>query len=148
MRAEDGEQVSDLINMIVVELNKMEETLNTPVGEMTSLDMWSAFLGYADNPQRRGIINEMISKKEALGMASTILMSISKDDHERAKFRSRRKYETDMISNILTAEANAEERGERRGIGIMARNLKNEGVMSLEEIARISGFTLTEVEDL
>ena len=48
-------------------------------------------------------------------MASTVLMNISKDEHERAKFRSRRKFETDQTSNMLTAEARGEVRGESRG---------------------------------
>ncbi|MDR3013018.1 MAG: hypothetical protein LBU70_07395 [Chitinispirillales bacterium] len=38
-------------------------------------------------------------------MASTLLMEISKDERERAVFRSRRMAETDRISDILTAEA-------------------------------------------
>jgi predicted transposase/invertase (TIGR01784 family) len=143
MRAEDGEQVSDLINMIVVELNKMENMLNTPVGEMTSLDMWSAFLGYADKPQRREKINEMIGSKEALGMASAILMSISKDDHERAKFRSRRKFETDMISNILTAEA----RGENKKAFEVAKKLLARN-RPIEEIIEDTGLTREEIENL
>ena len=77
-------------------------------------------------------------------MASTILMSISKDDHERAKFRSIKKYEMDMTSNMLTAEDN----GIKKGIIIMARKLKEERVMSIEEIARISGLTFSKIEEL
>jgi hypothetical protein len=41
-------------------------------------------------------------------------MDISKDQEERARFMSRRKFETDLTSNLLTAEA----RGEARGIEI------------------------------
>jgi predicted transposase/invertase (TIGR01784 family) len=141
MRAEDSELVSDLIKMIVVELSKMEDMLNMPVGDMKSLDMWSAFLGYADKPQQRGIINEMISKKEALGMASTILMAISKDDHERAKFRSRRKFETDMISNILTAENNGIQ---KRNMQLIEKMLRRGDTIS--EVADFLEITIEEVE--
>jgi len=143
MRTEDGEQISELINMVVVELNKMEDMFIVPVGEMSSLDMWSAFLGYADKPQQRGIINEMISKKEALGMASTILMSISKDDHERAKFRSRRKFETDMISNVLTAWDN----GERAKAFEIAKKLLARN-RPIEEIIEDTGLTREEIDNL
>ena len=44
-------------------------------------------------------------------MAGNLLMSISQDERERAVFRSRRMYQTDMQSNLATAE----DRGERRG---------------------------------
>jgi len=40
------------------------------------------------------------------------LMSISQDERERAVFRSRRMYQTDMQSNIATAE----DRGRAKGI--------------------------------
>ena len=36
-------------------------------------------------------------------MAATLLREISKDEHERARQRSRRMYETDRISDLLTA---------------------------------------------
>ena len=47
-------------------------------------------------------------------MATALLREISKDEHERARNRSRRMAETDRISDILTAE----ERGEIRGIAL------------------------------
>ena len=98
MRTQDGEQISDQINMIVVELSKLENLLKKPVSEMTSLEMWSVFLGHADDRKQRGLVNEIIDRKEVLGMAGAVLMAISKDEHERAKFMSRRKAETDRIS--------------------------------------------------
>ena len=48
-------------------------------------------------------------------MASALLQEISKDERERAVFRSRRMAETDRISNILTAEA----RGEKKIIDLL-----------------------------
>jgi len=50
-----------------------------------------------------------------IGMATALLMEISRDEQERARFRSRRMFETDMTSNLLTAEARGEAIGERRG---------------------------------
>ncbi|MCI9456709.1 MAG: hypothetical protein HFE44_07005 [Oscillospiraceae bacterium] len=37
-------------------------------------------------------------------MAGNLLMSISQDENEHAVFRSRRMYESDLISNLATAE--------------------------------------------
>ena len=121
MRTPEGELISDRINMIIIELSKLGEVLEKSVEDMTSIEMWSAFLGYASDPNHRQQINEMIERKEALSMASTILMNISKDDHERAKFRSRRKFETDLASNILTAEARGRQ-GEAKEILELIRN--------------------------
>ena len=51
-------------------------------------------------------------------MAGTLLKSISKDERERAVFRSRRMYQTDMESNRITAERRGIEIGEKRGLEI------------------------------
>ena len=48
-------------------------------------------------------------------MAAAILNEISKDEHERARLRSRRMYETDRISDLLTAKEKGEIEGEIRG---------------------------------
>ena len=53
MRTEDGEQISDQINMALIELSKLEKVLKKPVNEMTSLEMWSVFFAHADDPKRR-----------------------------------------------------------------------------------------------
>jgi len=103
LRTKNGVQVSDQINMIIIELGKIDHVLKKSVDEMTPLEMWSAFLGYASDPEKRELINEVIGRKEVIGMASAVLTAISKDEHERAKFLSRRKFETDILSNMLDA---------------------------------------------
>ena len=143
LRTEAGFQISDQITAIIIELSKLGDVLKKPVGEMTSLEMWSAFLGYAADPTHRQLINEVLERKEAIGMAATVLAAISKDEHERAKFMSRRKFETDMDSNLLTAKSQGEiDRAKK-----IARNMKLEG-MPVETIARLSELPIFEVEEL
>ena len=48
-------------------------------------------------------------------MAAALLQEISQDERERAILRSRRMYETDMTSNLLTAKRKGEIEGEARG---------------------------------
>ncbi|MDR1579822.1 MAG: hypothetical protein LBS35_05655, partial [Synergistaceae bacterium] len=81
--------------------------------------------------------------KEALQMAGSLLMSVSKDERERAVYRSRRMYETDMQSNIATAE----DRGEQRKALAIARNLLGMN-MPLDQIVTATGLTREEVENL
>jgi len=88
--------------MVIIELNKLEKILKKPVDTMTPLEMWSIFLGRADDPKHRGLVNEIIERKGVLGMAGAVLATISKDERERAKFMSRRKAETDRLSDLLT----------------------------------------------
>jgi len=139
MRTQDGVQITNQINMIIIELSKLGDVLSKPVEDMTPLEMWSAFLGYAADPEKRILINEVLERKEAIGMAATVLAAISKDEHERARYMSRRKFETDMTSNVLTAE--------KRGVMKVARNMKD-ARLPTEQIAQMSGLSVAEIEKL
>ena len=63
----------------------------------------------------RNKINDIIKDKQEIGMAATLLREISKDEHERARQRSRRMYETDRISDLLTARENGLIEGIEKG---------------------------------
>ena len=48
-------------------------------------------------------------------MAGDLLMSVSKDERERAVYRSRQMYQTDLQSNLHTAYDNGEKKGRAEG---------------------------------
>ena len=132
-----GIQLTDQINMVIIELSKINEILRKPVDEMTSFEKWSLFLRYAPDPMHRNLINDIIKNKEEIGMAAALLREISKDEHERARQRSREMYEMDQISNLLTSE----ERGEIRGIEKGRAEGKAEIIALLEK-----GLSLAEIK--
>ena len=70
-------------------------------------------------------------------------MEISQDEHQRAKYRSRRMFETDKFHN----EATAEERGEKRKAFEIALSMKMDGD-PLEKIIRNTGLSFAEIEKL
>ena len=88
-------------------------------------------------------------------MAGNLLMSISQDERERARLRSRRMYETDMISNLATVEDRGRREGERKGriegerdgICKMAKKMLADGE-PIEKIVKYSGLTREEIEKL
>ena len=53
-------------------------------------------------------------------MAAALLQEIRKDENERARLRSRRMYEMDQVSNILTAEERGEIREREKWQGVIA----------------------------
>ena len=69
-------------------------------------------------------------------MAAALLQEISKDENERARLRSRRMYEMDQISNILTAEERGEIREREKWQGVVADH-KAEIAEHKAEIARL-----------
>jgi predicted transposase/invertase (TIGR01784 family) len=114
LRTADGQQLSDQINMVIIELSKLNDALKKPVEELTSFEKWSIFFKFAPDPIQRSLINDIIKEKEEISMAAALLQEISRDEQERARLRSRRMYETDMTSNLLTAEARGEKKGKAK----------------------------------
>ena len=111
----DNGLLSDAIHVIYVELSKLKGILKKPVADMTDLEKWALFLRYADIRKYRDRVNEVIESKEAMQMAGNLLMSVSQDERERAVFRSRRMYQTDMQSNWNTVFDNGLMRGREEG---------------------------------
>lgn len=150
-----GELLCDAIQLVFVELSKLGELLDKPVSEMTVLDKWSLFLQYAPDPNHREKVNEVIESEEVLSVAGELLMSISQDEVERARFRSRRKFQTDYQSDMATARDNgrAEGRVEGRVEGRaersieIARNLLKTN-LPLDQIAAATGLTINDIENL
>ena len=117
MRDEDGNVMTDDITMAFVELGKAADFAKKPVNELTPLEMWAIFFGYANRTEYGEVMKAIFKKKKEVDMAGVLLKSISKDERERAVLRSRRMFQTDMESNRITAER----RGEARGIKIGER---------------------------
>ena len=148
---EDSEQLCNAIQVVYVELSKLQEIIKKSVGDMTDLEKWAVFFRYADEPSHRETVNKVIASKEVLQMAENLLMSISQGERERAVFRSRRMYQTDQQSNIATAEDRGVQRG--RAEGRVERNIEIarqalQMKMSAADIAKLTGLTYEEVERL
>ena len=147
LRRSDGGLISDQVNMLIIELSKLGNLLKKPVEEMTSLEMWSAFIKYIPDPKHRELINKLIDKREAMAVAAEVLTTISKDEHERAKLRSQKKFEMDMYSNIHTAEYRGKLAGRAEGraeaLAAAIPFLKKKG-MSAEDIAEFMSLTVNE----
>jgi predicted transposase/invertase (TIGR01784 family) len=142
-RDEDGVELADNVNIIFIELTKMGEALKKPVEDMTPLEQWCIFFGYADNPKYRGILNNLNAAREEIRMATELLTSISRDERERALFRSRRIAQLDMEHNYAVVR---KEGRQEKAIEV-AKNLFLMG-LSTGDIAKATGLKPTEIEAL
>ena len=102
---------------------------------------------YAPDLNHRELVNKVIESEEVLQVAGNLLMSISQNEQERAIYRSRRKFQTDMQSNLATAEDRGERRGERKSRIEIARNAL-QMKMSVADIAKLTGLSHDEIESL
>ena len=110
---------------------------------MTGMEKFSVFLKYASILEYRDIVNKVIESEEGLAVAGEVLMSVSKDERERAIFRSRRIALADRESDRVTAERV----GRADGILTVAKNLLLIGD-SVDKIVSVTGLTRAEVENL
>jgi len=154
LRNADGEQLTDQINMVIVELSKLYMAVKKPAETLTSFEKWSLFFKYADDPVHRNLINAIIKEKEEVGMAATLLQEISQDEHEKARIRSRRMYEMDKYSDYHTAIEIGEIREREKWQGVVAennaqiaRNLLAEG-SAPEFVQKTTGLSLDEIAKL
>ena len=130
---EDNELLSDAIQVVYVELSKLQEVMKKSVDDMTDLEKWAVFFQYASEPNHRETVNKVIASKEVFQMAGNLLMSVSQDERERAVFRSRRMFQTDLQSDLATAEDRGERRGRAEGMISALQNLMDSMGLSMDQ---------------
>jgi predicted transposase/invertase (TIGR01784 family) len=147
----DNELLHDAIQTMIIELSKLDDIVKKPVGDMTDLEKFSVFFEYAPNPIYRDTVNKVIESEEVLTVAGNLLMNISQDERERAIFRSRKKFQMDLASNLATAEARGEVRGKIEGKTeerlAIARNALHMG-MAIADTSQLTGLTEDEIRKL
>jgi predicted transposase/invertase (TIGR01784 family) len=114
---------------------------------MNAQEHWAIFFRYLPDKAKRGKINEIIECEEGIAMASEVLMTISKDEVERARLMSEYKYQLDTQSKLVHAKREGLQKGRQEEKWEIARKMKSRGIAA-EQIAEDTGLTQKQVEDL
>jgi len=101
--------------IITLELSKLDDVVDKPIKDMDAHEYWAVYFRYLTDKNKREKINEIIAKEEGIAMASEVLMTISKDEVERARLLSEYKYELDMQSIRVEAVREGHREGRREG---------------------------------
>jgi predicted transposase/invertase (TIGR01784 family) len=133
--------------IITVELSKLEETVQKPAETMSVAEKWAVFFRYCLDKERRGLINTLIKDEEGITMASEVLLSVSKDEIERARLLSEYKFEVDLQSDRVYARREGKKEGMKEKAFEIARNFKSLG-LAPDQIAAGTGLPLETVENL
>ena len=121
--------------IITLELSKLGKILEKPVGEMTASEQWAVYFKYLRDMDKRQKINEILEHEEGIAMASEVIMTISRDEVERARLISEFKYEVDKNTHIYYAKRE------------IAQKLKAIG-LTLEQIKEATGLSEEQIEEL
>jgi len=101
---EHGVSLNGRSRIVTLELSKLDKVIEKPIKEMTAPEHWGIFFRYLTDKAKRTKINEILKYEGGIAMASEVLMSISKDEVERARLMSEYKYELDLQSKITHAK--------------------------------------------
>jgi len=141
--------------IITIELSKLKKVAEKPTAEMNAREHWAVYFEYLTKRKQRRKINEILKLEEGIAMASKVLLTISKDEIERARLLSEEKYELDMQSNLVHAKRVGHAKGMKKGMekGMekktleIAAKMKNAG-KPLSEIAEFTGLSLETIASL
>jgi len=136
---ESGISLNGRSHIITIELSKLEQIAQKPVTEMTALEHWAVFFRYTPDKEKRELVNEIIEHEEGIAMAGQVLLTISKDEKERARLTSEYKFAVDLQSKLVNAR-----RAEKRDIARNALQMN----MTIDDIVRLTGLTSEEIEGL
>ena len=123
--------------IITLELSKLEKVVEKPTEEMSLQEYWAVYFRYLTDKGKRGKINEIMGHEEGIAMASEVLMSISKDEAERARLMSEYKYQMDMQNKLVHAKRMGIQEGEAKGMEKEREKWQNVVADKDAEIARL-----------
>jgi predicted transposase/invertase (TIGR01784 family) len=123
--------------IITMELSKLGPIIKKAVKDMTGKERWAVFFRYSADKSKRDVINEILRQEEGIAMAADVLLTISKDEIERARLMSEYKYEVDRQSDLVEARREGRKEGEKEG--------KKEGETLVLDLMR-QGYTAEEIE--
>jgi predicted transposase/invertase (TIGR01784 family) len=154
-RDEEGAELLDTVGIVFIELSKLGAAMRKPVEEMSAAEMWGIFFGHGNEPEYRGLLNKMISAKGEIKMAIELLASISRDEIERAHYRSRKMFRMDMEHGLAVSREEGLQEGLKQGLKEgrneksreIALNLLKIGV-PVHTVADTTGLPQAEIETL
>jgi predicted transposase/invertase (TIGR01784 family) len=163
----DGKYIlSDICNIIFVELPKIQKLLSEDFAKLSSEEQWALFIENIDKKEFAEKILKQ-SAREEFRMAVNTLSGISKSREEQIRYISRLKFQKDLIHSRAVArdegfdegfdegETKGRETGRQEGLqqglrqGILktAKNLLSLGLTD-EQIATATDLSVDEIEKL
>jgi len=138
-RDEEGKELLDTVGIIFIELTKLKEIISKPINDMSGEEQWSLFFAFGGDLNYLDLMDRLESARKEIKMARELLSTISQDENERARFRSRRMFQMDMEHDRAVTR-------DERSMEIAKNMLKLN--MAVELIAQVTGLTIAEVEAL
>ena len=89
-RNQKGRELCDAVMAMFIDLTSASRIAKKPVACMSDIECWIVFFALGNAPKYGQIIDEIAKVKEGISVAKDMLLTISQNPDERARFRSRR----------------------------------------------------------
>jgi predicted transposase/invertase (TIGR01784 family) len=126
-----------------LELNKLDGVLKKPVSEMSSLERWSIYFKYFTDPEKQGLLQEILKEEEAITMATQVIQGLTQSQIEYIREMSRHKREADYWQSLRDAKDEGRAEGETRGKALG----RAEGEAKVLNLLKKAGYDTTKLEE-
>jgi predicted transposase/invertase (TIGR01784 family) len=141
--AKPGVTLGGLSRITTIELSKLGRLVEKAVEEMTPAERWAFCIKYISDKEKRDKVNEILGHEEGIAMASQVLVSISRDEHQRSRLLSEYKFIVDTQSKVVQAERD----GRREEMIKEAEKMKKRGI-HIDQIVEYTGLSAEEIAKL
>lgn len=142
MRNENGRSISQTMNVLFLELPKVEP-LPDDIKTLTVIEMWGKFFLYANRPDKQVFIEELAKANRGIQMAVTVLRNISQDElnwYRESSYWMR-------VSDEKTMKNAAEKHGREEGLATAVLGFYKNKV-PIEIIAKSLNMTEEQVQEI
>ncbi len=150
MRNQNGNPLAGMLNVVFLELPKIEE-LPDDLTLLTPVQMWGKFFLYASNPEKKDFITKLAEINRGIKMAVTVLKNISQDEinwyHETRYWM----HVSDEKTMIYEAKRKGIDEGKKEGRSLALIEITQNAIkagLSTEQISKITGLSAEEIDKL
>ncbi len=126
-RFESGELFSDKLNIMTLDLSKLNDTTKFEE-ELDAIKRWGLYFNSATDDSRKELIKALLEKDEGIRMADKVFYEVTQDDYERAKIFEREKILMDYYSGLAEAKQKGLKKGLEEGLEQGLKKGKAEGL--------------------
>ena len=154
MRNQNGRTIAGMLNVIFMELPKIEPVPDD-ISLLTPVQMWGKFFLYANKPDKSDFVEKLAEVNRGIKMAVTVLKNISQDEmnwYHETRYWMHVSDEKTMINEAeRRGRAEGKKEGKAEGVLEGIKQVAQEAIkagLPPEQIALLTGLSKEEINQL
>ena len=154
MRNQNGRTIAGMLNVIFMELPKIEPVPDD-ISLLTPVQMWGKFFLYANKPEKSDFVEKLAEENRGIKMAVTVLKNISQDEinwYHETRYWMHVSDEKTMINEAeRRGRAEGKKEGKAEGVLEGIKQVAQKAIkagLPPEQIALLTGLSEEEINQL